>query len=183
MQNETIESLVSQHTEELYKRAYYKTSSINVAEDLVQETFLAAVEKKLTFKGESSPKTWLFSILNNKIIDFYRKKSKQHVKLEGDLLSNFFDETGTWKNEKRPKDWYEDEEHLLDNSDFLQTLKNCMSKLPEKWNSCINLKFLSEKKSKEICQEIGISPTNFWQILHRAKLKLRECIENNWINN
>jgi len=183
MKNELLEKLVSQYTEDLFRWAIHKTSSTTIAEDLVQETFLAAAEKIGSFKGDSSPKTWLFSILNHKIIDHYRKKVNQPVHMENETLSTFFDEDGTWQKEKRPKEWDEEEKHLLDDSEFQKTLKDCMDALPEKWGTCVKLKYLSEKSGEEICQEVGIAPTNFWQIVHRAKLKLRDCIENNWFKN
>lgn len=183
MQNKVIENLVSEYTEELYKWAFYKTSSSEIAEDLVQETFLAAVEKIDSFKGDSSPKTWLFSILNYKIIDYYRKKVNQPVSIDGGILSTFFDEKGSWIKEKIPKEWTDEDSHLLDNYDFRLVLQKCLEALPEKWNTAVKLKYLSGKKAVEICQEIGIAPTNFWQIVHRAKLNLRNCLENNWFNN
>ena len=183
MKNQLLEKWVSQFTGELYNWAFYKTSSVEIAEDLVQETFLAAVEKVDSFKGDSSAKTWLFSILNYKIIDFYRKKVNQPVRLESGILSSFFDKEGTWQQEKRPKEWHEDETHLLDDDDFQVILQKCLDALPEKWNTCVKLKYLAEKGGEDICKEIGIAPTNFWQIVHRAKIKLRDCIENNWFKN
>lgn len=183
MANELLNNLVTQYTEDLYKWAYYKTSSNETAEDLVQETFLAASEKIETFKGDSSAKTWLFSILNHKIIDYYRKKVNQPINLENDSISNFFTDDGSWQGEKKPKEWHEEDVSLLDDNDFQLILKKCLDSLPEKWNTCVKLKYLSEKNGEEICQELGISSTNFWQIVHRAKLQLRDCIENNWFKN
>ena len=72
----TIENWVNQYSDALFSWAYYKTSSKETAEDLVQDTFLAAYHKIDSFKGNSQPKTWLFSILNNKIIDYYRLSAK-----------------------------------------------------------------------------------------------------------
>lgn len=183
MKNQLLENWVSQFTEELYNWAFYKTSSIEIAEDLVQETFLGATENIDSFKGDSSAKTWLFSILNHKIIDFYRKKVNQPVSVENEVLSTFFDDEGTWLQEKKPKDWQEEEKHLLDDDDFRIILKECLDALPDKWSTCVKLKYLSEKRGEDICQEMGIAPTNFWQIVHRAKLKLRDCIEDNWLIN
>ena len=180
MNNKFLEELVSKHSEELLKWAFHKTSSISMAEDLVQDSFLAAAEKISSFKKESSAKTWIFSILNHKIIDFYRNRASQHISLENDYLSAFFDEDGSWLQEKLPKQWQDEESHLLDNKDFQAILEKCMDALPPKWNTCVKLKYLSEKKGQEICQEIGISPTNFWQVVHRAKLQLRDCIEKKW---
>lgn len=183
MENERLKNWVNEFTNELYKWAYYKTSSTETSEDLVQETFLVAAEKFNTFKGDSSPKTWLFSILNHKIIDYYRKNVNKPITIESSIISDYFDEDGSWQLEKRPKDWNDEENHLLDDGDFQQILQKCLDALPEKWNTCVKLKYLTEKSGEEICQELGIAPTNFWQIVHRAKLQLRNCIENNWFKN
>jgi len=174
---------VLDYTDELYSWAYYKVSDDELAKDLVQDTFLAAAEKIREFKGESSPKTWLFSILNYKIIDVYRKKVNKPVTREPSGFLDFFDEEGSWQLEKRPKDWHEQDENLLDNTEFQFVLKNCLEALPEKWNTCVRLKYLTEKSGDDICQEVGLTTTNFWQIIHRAKLQLRDCVEKNWFQN
>lgn len=172
---------VEDYTEDLYSWALHKISDPELASDLVQDTFLAAAEKIGGFKEESTPKTWLFSILNHKIIDYYRKKVKQPVKVDNQVFSTFFDEEGSWKKEKRPRYWNEDP-HLLDDDGFQAVLKQCLDALPEKWNTCVKLKYLSEKKGEDICQELDITPTNYWKIIQRAKLQLRECIEQNWFS-
>ncbi len=182
MQTHELTQWVSEHTEEMYKWALYKTSSRELAEDLVQDTFLAAAEKISGFKNQSTPKTWLFSILNNKIVDFYRQKVKMPVATDNRLFSTLFDEGGDWEVSKRPKAWH-DEEHILDNDDFRQILKKCMDALPDKWSISVKLKYLMGKNGEEICQELDITSTNFWQIVHRAKLQLRDCIENRWFKN
>lgn len=174
---------VELYTNDMYSWALHKVSDEALAQDLVQDTFLVAAEKSESFKGESSAKTWLFSILNHKIIDVYRKKVRQPVQAENQFLSVFFDSSEGWKQEKQPLDWDDDEEHLLDNVDFRKVLKKCMDALPEKWNTCMKLKYLSELSGESICQELDIAPTNLWQIVHRAKLQLRECIENKWFKN
>jgi len=170
---------VESYTGDLYSWALHKVSDPELAKDLVQDTFLAAAEKVSRFKEDSTPKTWLFSILNNKIVDHFRRKVKQPVNLDNQVFSNFFDEHGSWKMDKRPHSW-EEEDHLLDNIEFQSVLKRCLDALPEKWNISVKLKYLMSKKSEEICQELNITPTNLWQIIHRAKLQLRECIEQNW---
>ena len=184
MKNNDLADWVTRFTDDLYKWAYHKTSSSEIAADLVQDTFLAAAEKIKSFKGDSSPKTWLFSILNHKIIDHYRKKVNQTVNVDDQSFSGFFDSNGSWEESRRPKDWHEnDENHLLDDDEFQQVLEKCMEALPEKWNACVKLKYLAEKNGEEICQELGMTTSNFWQIIHRAKLQLRDCVEKNWFNN
>jgi len=156
---------------------------------MVQETFLAAFKSIDKFQGKSKPKTWLFSILNNKIMDHHRKKFREATtnqsKLNGqaediNVLETFFNNNGGWKPENSPANWQEMDGNLLDNAEFKSVMKDCMKKLPENWFSAIHLKYLEEKDGKVICQELGITPSNFWQILHRAKVQLRGCIENNW---
>lgn len=180
MKNKDLTDWVNQFTNELYKWAYYKTSSVETAKDLVQETFLAAAQKMDSFKGDSSPKTWLFAILNHKIIDHYRKSVNKPVPIESNTISAFFDADGSWQQEKRPIEWEDNETHLLDDTDFQKVLQKCLDALPEQWSLCVKLKYLTEKSGEEICQELNISPTNYWQIVHRAKLQLRNCVENNW---
>ena len=181
--SETMKNWVELYADSLYSWTFHKTSNKETAEDLVQETFLAAVQSFEKYKGESNPKTWLFSILNHKIIDFYRKKSSNPITLENDNASVFFDNDEGWKDEKAPKDWQEDDASLLDNEDFNAVLQKCLDALPEKWSMSVKLKYLLGKDNEDICQELGITTTNFWQIVHRAKLQLRNCIENNWVNN
>lgn len=180
---EKLSEWVEKYTGELLSWAIHKISDAELAKDLVQDTFLAAAEKYREFRGESSSKTWLFSILNYKIIDVYRKKVKQSVSFDENNLPGYFDEEGSWKDEARPRQWHEEEEHLLDNIEFQAVLKKCLEILPEKWNACLRLKYIMNKNGAEICQELGILPTNFWQIVHRAKMQMRDCIENKWFKN
>lgn len=175
---------VEQYTDELISWAFYKVSNEELARDFVQDTFLAAAEKIDSFKGNSSPKTWLFSILNNKIIDHYRKKVNKTVPHENDSLARFFEPEGDWQESRKPKSWHtENEDHLLDNDEFQAVLQKCLEALPDKWNLCVKMKYLSEKRGEEICQELEISTSNYWQIIHRAKLQLRECVDQEWFNN
>lgn len=184
----TIKGWVESYSDKLYTWAYYKTSSRETAEDLVQDTFLAAVISFNKFGGESNPQTWLIAILNNKIIDYHRKKMKdpviieaaQHLQEGAGFFDNWFDKNGRWLKEQQPGSWENTSEHLLDDHHFRNVLQLCMEKLPVNWFSAIQLKYLEEKKAEHICQELGIAPTNYWQVLHRAKLQLRKCLEVNW---
>ena len=178
--NAIIKCWVELYSDQLYTWAFCKTSNKETAEDLVQETFLAAVHSFQTFENKSEPKTWLFSIMKNKIADHYRKSFRMS---ENKTVSfnQLFNSNEDWIAEQRPQQWHSDnEEHLLDNSDFKRTLTHCLEKLPVNWKTFIVLKYLEEKDSKLICQELEITATNYWQILHRAKLQLRKCLELNW---
>ena len=174
-----IGTWVASFSDELFSWAFYKTSNKELAEDLVQDTFLAAYQNVDKFENRSEPKTWLFAILKNKIADHYRQAAR--TGLTGISFEAYFDADEKWKTEERPKDWgTQDEMHLLDINEFRQVLSNCLKQLHKQWNASIILKFLEEKNNTEICQELEISPTNYWQIIHRAKFQLRKCLELNW---
>ncbi len=181
-QNSQITEWVDSYLEDMLKWATYKLSDEEQARDIVQDTFLTAHEKLHSFKGESTPKTWLYSILNYKIIEVYRKKGRKTTPNEMDTLENFFNEKGEWIKAERPQTW-DTEEHLLDDPDFQVILKKCLDALPEKWNLCVKFKYLMNTSSDKICQELQITATNFWQIMHRAKLNLRDCVDKNWFKN
>ena len=184
----TVKRWVEMYSDKMYSWTFYKTNSKEIAEDLVQDTFLAAFESISKFEGKSDPKTWLFAILNNKIAEHFRKIYRNPILSENQANPNegesffdtLFDSNGEWQKEERPKEWQNTEAHLLDDVAFVKVLEACMDKLPANWNAVIQLKYLEEKKGDLICQELGIAPTNFWQILHRSKLQLRKCLENHW---
>ena len=187
MSNNIIE-WVEQFSDDLYYFALGKTSDEELAKDLVQETFLAAYDGIKGFKQDSAPKTWLMAILKNKINDHYRKAFKQpFVSLEEQsgisLTEGFFDQDDSWKPDKSPISWDTEDLHLLDTPGFPQILNDCMEKLPAAWSTAMKLKYLLGKQGKDICRELDISLENFWQITHRAKLQLRDCLETNWFKN
>jgi len=175
-----IKQWVGLYTEKLLSWAIYKVSDKELAEDLVQDTFLAAVQSFHKFKGDSEPKTWLLSILNNKIIDHYRKQARSVTISIKEDKDPFFDEHGEWRQEAEPQPWDMGAPHLLDDNEFVKILRMCMNKLPAAWLSAMQLKYLQAKDGKEICQDLGITQSNFWQILCRAKLQVRACVEKNW---
>lgn len=185
--NKLFADWVAQYTDKMYSWAYHKTSNKELAEDLVQETFLSAFKAIDGFNFDSQPKTWLFRILNNKIIDYYRKKARSiESPTEDEILSrkatdNLFDSKEHWNTTTTFGSW-EEEEHLLDNLDFNNVLANCISKLPVKWRGAIESKYQSDKSAAEICKELNITSSNYWQLIHRAKLQLKICLEQNWTN-
>jgi RNA polymerase sigma-70 factor (ECF subfamily) len=174
---------VNQYSDSLYTWACYKTSDPQLAEDLVQDTFLVACKTMEQFRQQSEPKTWLFSILKNKIADHFRQQSRsvvQTTSVEPDVLLDFFEADGTWKAAQRPVEWPDADVHLLDQAGFRTVLWQCMGKLPPAGRLAMQQKYLEAKASELICQELQITATNYWQLLHRAKLQLRKCLEKNW---
>lgn len=176
-----LSAWVKEYTEALYSWALHKTGDHHLAEDLVQDTFLSAAKSIVDFKGDSNPKTWLFAILKYKIAHHYRKSLRFHtLPLNDEFLKRFFEPSGRWQQDARPGHWPAADHHLLDDPDFTKVLDKCIELLPDAMHACIRLKFLEEKKGVEICRELGISPTYFWQLVYRAKLQLRQCLENHW---
>lgn len=177
--NEELKSWVNKYSESLLKRAMYLLSDKDDAKDVVQEVFLSAFSSYDTFEGKSNPLTWLTSILNRKVADFYRKKykSEPHIKLD-----HFFDEKGSWRNDGVLNDWDVSlkETELLDDQDFNKTLEDCIEELPSRWKIPLKMYYLQEKKAPDVSQELNISTTNLWKILQRSRMQLRECLDFNW---
>ncbi len=176
----TVTCWVELYTSKLLSWAIYKVSDKALAEDLVQDTFLAAVQSFQKFKSNSEPQTWLFAILNHKIIDHYRKQIRTNDDHLNDSDAAFFDESGHWREDSKPQLWQAESPHLLDDIAFNKVLNECIKRLPVAWMAAMKLKYHEEKEGKIICQELGITQSNFWQMLHRAKLQLRACIETHW---
>jgi RNA polymerase sigma-70 factor (ECF subfamily) len=170
--------LIDTYTDALYSWAYYKVKIKSDAEDLTQETLLKAIEKIDSFKGKSSIKTWLFTILNNKIYDYFRAKIRKNtISLDDD---NFFEIEGHWKKEYLPSASNFEFENLLDNENFINVFNNCLKNLKDLNRFVIEYKFLQQRNTEEICNELGITQSNYWQLIHRTKVKLRNCLDNNW---
>jgi len=169
---------VNSYSDDLYNWAYHKLNKRETAKDMVQETFLTAFNQINTFKENASPKTWLMAILKNKVFQFYRTQ----YKLKTVSLSQFdnltFNEKGNWI-EKKNSNW-NDDKNILDNEDFNCVFNSCIDDLPNTWKLIVKSKYIENKKSIDICKDLEISETNYWQIIHRSKLKLRHCLNANW---
>lgn len=178
---------VSKFADYLYSYAITRINDKDQARDLVQETFLAALERMEKFEGRSSEKTWLTSILKNKVIDVYRKMSSGFIKNGITLVSeqgqqDFFDQNdGHWNNEHRPAALGIEQSDALENKEFQKILQACMQKLPALWLSVFTMKHMDDQSTSKICTELKITSSNFWVIIHRAKVNLRSCLQKNWI--
>lgn len=176
---------VESYADSLFNYAIVRTGERDVARDLVQETFLSALENVRNFRGESSERTWLFSILKNKVIDYYRKKGANKTVSEFSLAGEesedfFFDEAGHWKSTLLPTDWGAIPDEARGN-EFMEILRKCLARLTAQSRGAFTLKYIEEMESEEVCKELGVSSSNYWVIIHRAKLQLRHCMEKNWL--
>lgn len=157
-----------------------------VAEDLVQDTFLAALKALDGFKGEASEKNWLFTILKNKIIDHYRKKSFEKTFSSMPDLNlvddEWFTADGNWIGNRMPNDW-QASENPVERREMLKIIRWCKDHLKTLQQSVFTLKYMEELDSDEICKVLKISSSNYWVLLHRARLQMRDCFEKNWLKN
>lgn len=183
------ESWVDQHGDYLYNYALFRVKDGDIARDLIQETFLAAVRAKDNFAGDSSIRTWLTAILKRKIIDYFRT-SRREIPMSELELSDAFSESlfqdkgkwiACWKHDRGPLKWGRAPQDALEQEEFWRALEVCLGKLPEALSRAFVLREIEELKTDEICNVLDITSTNLWVLLHRARVRLRQCIEDNWI--
>ncbi len=181
--NENPERWVDQYADVLYSFAWSRLNNRASAEDVVQETFLAAFRSKDKFTGNSSIQTWLISILKNKIVDVIRKESREAVTEETkevhEPADQFFDRKGHWR--VAPADWKIHPGQVLEQKEFMDVLSGCLGHLPDNLRRLFVLRELEELNSDEICDELEITASNLWVMLYRARMRLRGCLTENWL--
>lgn len=157
------------------------------AEDMVQEALIAAMTKASEFAGRSALKTWIFAILRNKIVDHIRRSSREICGsdlvdgsgADADDFDSLFDQRGYWNPDERPATW-SDPDASLSQKQFWAVFDACLDDLPEQTARVYMMREFLELDTAEICQQLGISTSNCWVILHRARIGLRECLEDEW---
>ena len=154
------------------------------AEDAVSETVVAALAKPQSFGNRSQLKTWLVGILKHKVIDTLRHHHREISGLENtddekaDPLEDIaFQADGHFV--EAPTDWGNPEQQASSQQFFI-ILEACASKLPASQGRLFLMREWLELSSEEICKELQLTPTNLYVQLHRARLRLRECLELNW---
>jgi RNA polymerase sigma-70 factor (TIGR02943 family) len=175
---------VDQHGDCLYRYALVRVRAPEVAEDLVQETLLVAVRSRDKFAGRSSERSWLVGILKNKIVDYYRKLGREtsftDMEFFRDECSHKFVGQGFWNHDLGPQDWRPEADEVMHKAEFWQTMRDCLSKLPQHVADVFMLREMDDMPSREICRTLNISESILWVMLHRARMALRECLEINW---
>ncbi|MEP7318128.1 MAG: sigma-70 family RNA polymerase sigma factor [Panacibacter sp.] len=173
---------VSDYSDMLYRFALPRVNDAEIAKDLVQDTFLAAWRNYENFKGEISEKNWLYAILKNKIIDHFRKASTRLTDSLPGMADeeNYFDEVQHWTQTTAPNEWNTDSNSPIEKKEFYEILRKCKARLKDIQNTVFTLKYLEGLDSEEICKELNITASNYWVLIHRAKLQLRACLEKNW---
>lgn len=182
MKNISVHDWLTEHSDYLYRFALARLRDPHLAEDVVQETFMAAI-KSPSFAQQSSPRTWLTGILKHKIIDVMRKNIREVSATdlmhdEDGNMDEFFDETGHWA--EKPLAW-DVPDNALQQKQFLSVLQTCMDKLPTKLAALFLMRDVHETDNDEICKELNITATNAWVMLYRARMSIRKCLEINWL--
>lgn len=180
------ETWVDRYGDYLYRFAITRVRNSSTAEELVQETLIAALQARGRFAGKSSERSWLTGILKHKIIDHFRRLAREQpvedVEAWTRELEEPFDGNGHWRvaEGEGPVDWGTNASSALEQKEFFGVLQQCLSKLPARIASVFALREIEEQETEEICKTLNISPTNLWVILHRARVQLRQCLEIHW---
>jgi len=176
--NHNVDELVSRHAEALYSYALMRVHEQGLAEDMVQETLLAALQSWENFAGASSERTWLIGILRHKILDFFRQHSDpQHADNEI-WRKKYFNKKRHWKD--KTTDWKANPAELVENNEFWKVLRDCLKELSHIMAEVFVMRELEGMSAEQVCKHLEISETNLWVRLHRARLQLRRCLEINW---
>jgi RNA polymerase sigma-70 factor (TIGR02943 family) len=150
------------------------------AQDLVQDTFLAGLKSMKNFKGEASERTWLISILKRKIIDHYRKTNSNKGKAEVRINYKDDESEGDWLEERVADPFDKTAEDTMQNSELGDAILNCLEKLPTKQAAVFKMKTIEGFETEVICNELNITPSNLWVIIHRARTAMADCLKDNW---
>ncbi len=178
------EKWVDRYGDYLFNFTISRVNDPIMAQDLVSETFLAGLKSAHRFKGNSTERTWLISILKRKIIDYYRKinsnKGKAEVRMS--YLTNS-DQEGDWIEEKAADLRNPNVEDMIEQKELSDVLEECIACLPERYATIFVQKTIDNLETETICKEHNITASNLWVIIHRARVQLMECLNNKWHKN
>jgi RNA polymerase sigma-70 factor (TIGR02943 family) len=171
---------------QMLRFATLQLSDTHLAEDAVQEALIGALKNANRFGGRAALKTWVFAILKNKIADVLRQRQRLreadhvlHTDEEGEDLRELFDARGFWQADEHPVAWNEPQQAVL-SAHFWRVFEACLDRLPNQQARVFMMREFLELETPEICDAIGITVSNLNVMLHRARLRLRECLEKNW---
>lgn len=172
---------VDAYSDYLFNYTISRVSDKEIAQDIVQDTFYAGLKSMKNFKGEASERTWLISILKRKIIDHYRrinsKKGKAEVRMSYNSDS---DSEGDWLEERVADSVEINAEDTIINEELGSAILNCLGKLPEKQALVFKMKTIQGYDTEVICNDLDITASNLWVIIHRARTAMADCLKNNW---
>jgi len=175
---------VDRHGDFLFRFAILRVREAGVAEEMVQETFLAALQARDRFAGQSTERSWLVGIMKHKIVDHFRKVTREIPTDDiervgaGEDADGAFDQGGHWKaGMSAPLDWPDNPAGALEQRQFWDVLKRCLGELPPRMAQTFTLREVDEVSTEAICSMLKITPNNLWVLLHRSRKHLRQCLE------
>ncbi|OBX25827.1 RNA polymerase sigma-70 factor (ECF subfamily) [Gelidibacter algens] len=169
------------YSDYLFNYTITRVNDREIAKDLIQDTFFAGLKSMKNFKGEASERTWLISILKRKIIDYYRKINSKKGQAEVRMTYNMEENEGDWLEERVEDEGYLNAQESLENTELGDAIYNCMDKLSEKQATVFKMKTILNYETETICNELNITASNLWVIIHRARTAMAECMEKNWL--
>jgi RNA polymerase sigma-70 factor (TIGR02943 family) len=180
---------VSRYGDYLYNYAYMRLRDSTAAEDMVQETFLAALKAHGRRTGEATEITWLIAILKNKIVDYIRKVSRERTQEHIDELpvesEGLYEDSGQWRGHwiprRGPVAWGGDPSRMVENKQFWEVFERCLAALPRQFARVFTLYVTEEMTTEKVCNILNVTATNLRVMLHRTRRQLRRCLELNWI--
>lgn len=183
-------SWLDSHGDYLYRYALVRVRDAATAEDLLQETLLAAIGSSPNFGGRSSERTWLVGIMKHKVIDYFRRLARtaqfQLTTTGPDDEPVLFETSGPWQGHWRedhaPLSWPFNAAQCLESQEFWDTLDRCLSQLPPQMSIAFTLREIDGLSSTEIREILNITPNNLWVLLHRGRSNLRHLLEINWFS-
>jgi RNA polymerase sigma-70 factor (ECF subfamily) len=180
-----VERWLAEHGDVLWRFVLGRTQSRDVAEEVVQETVLAAMQGYGSFAGDSSERTWLLAIAAHKIADHFRAARRRAPGADALSVPDVHDDQadfqamftpqGMWA--KPPRAWGLGVSSTTENAEMLVALRRCIEALPPSQAEAVWLRDLLNIPGAEVCKAMGISPTNLWSRMHRARAALRLCVE------
>lgn len=171
---------IDRYSDYLFNYTISRVNDREMAKDLVQDTFFAALKSMKNFKGDASQRTWLIAILKRKIIDYYRKINSKKGQAEVRISYNSDEDEGDWLEERVADPFDKTAEDALENDELGDAIFNCLDKLPEKQATVFRMKTIEGLETETICNELNITASNLWVIVHRARSAMADCMEKNW---
>lgn len=173
---------VEQHGDYLHHFAIGQVRDPQVAEDLVQDTFLAALKARERFAGQSSERTWLVSILRHKILDHLRQRYRRPTMALDDSEpardDGRFGEALVWAHEVAAE--CAAPHRRMELAEFRDSLQQALGRLPARLAQVFELYEVNEWSGREVCAAVNISEQNLWVMLHRARKQLRQELAAWW---
>lgn len=172
---------VDHYADYLYNYAISRVNDMELAKDLVQETFFAGLRSAENFKGQASERTWLVAILKRKVIDHYRRKKTRKGSAEVRMeFRGDSDEQGDWLESMVADGEALSGSDLMENKELGLALSDCIEALPPKQGKVFRMKTLEGMGTEEICNSLSINPSNLWVMVHRARQSLMLCLNEKW---